>query len=168
MIKVNVKRLSDTAILPTYGSKKAAGMDLYCDIKSSPSGFGENPRYPLIIQKDEQGNIGALLMRGERTMLSTGISMEIPEGYVGLVYARSGISTKNGLRPANCVGVIDSDYRGPIMVCLVNEGDRDYLIRTGDRIAQLVIAPYAQITLTEVNSLSSTDRGEGGFGSSGV
>lgn len=168
MIQVNVKRLSDTAILPTYGSEKAAGMDLYCDLKTTPPGFGENPRYPLIISEDNQGNNGALLMQGGRVMLSTGVAMEIPEGYVGLVYARSGLSTKNGLRPANCVGVIDSDYRGPIMVCLVNEGDNDCLVLDGSRIAQIVITPYVQAELTEVDSLSSTDRGEGGFGSSGV
>lgn len=99
MIKVNVKRLSDTAILPTYGSKKAAGMDLYADLKS----LGADKLY-----------IGA----GDCFKIPTGFAFELPEGYCGLIFARSGLSTKKGLRPSNCVGVCDEDYKGNYIVAV--------------------------------------------------
>lgn len=149
MIQVNVKRLSDTAILPTYGSKKAAGMDLYADLKS----LGADKLY-----------IGA----GDCFKIPTGFAFELPEGYCALIYARSGLSTKKGLRPGNCVGLCDEDFRGNYIVPLYNDSREDQVIEHGDRIAQLVFTPYVQATLTEVDNLSSTDRGEGGFGSSGV
>ena len=149
MIKANVKRLSDTAILPTYGSEKAAGMDLYADVKS----LGVDKLY-----------IGP----GDCLKVPTGFAFELPEGYCTLILARSGLSTKKGLRPANCVGLCDEDYRGNYVVPLYNDSHEDQVIEHGDRIAQLMFIPYVQSFLIEVDNLSETDRGEGGFGSSGV
>lgn len=149
MIQVNVKRLSDTAIMPTYGSEKAAGMDLYADTKS----LGVDKLY-----------IGP----GDCLKVPTGFAFELPEGYCTLILARSGLSTKKGLRPANCVGLCDEDYRGNYIVPLYNDSHEGQVIEHGDRIAQLMFVPYTQAFLTEVNNLTETDRGEGGFGSSGV
>lgn len=149
MIQVNVKRLSDTAIIPTYGSEKAAGMDLYADTKS----LGVDKLY-----------IGP----GDCLKVPTGFAFELPEGYCTLILARSGLSTKKGLRPANCVGLCDEDYRGNYIVSLYNDSHEDQVIEHGDRIAQLMFVPYIQAFLTEVDNLTETDRGEGGFGSSGV
>lgn len=149
MIQVNVKRLSDTAILPTYGSEKAAGMDLYADIKS----LGSDKVY---------------IKSGGYLKIPTGFAFELPEGYCALIFARSGLSTKKGLRPANCVGLCDEDYRGNYIVPLYNDSHEDQVIEHGDRIAQLVFTPYVQAELTEVDNLSETDRGEGGFGSTGL
>ena len=149
MIQVSVKRLSDTAILPTYGSEKAAGMDLYADVKS----LGVDKLY-----------IGP----GDCLKIPIGFAFELPEGYCTLILARSGLSTKKGLRPANCVGLCDEDYRGNYIVPLYNDSHEDQVIEHGDRIAQLMFVPYVQAFLIEVDNLSETDRGEGGFGSSGV
>lgn len=149
MIQVSVKRLSDTAILPTYGSEKAAGIDLYADAKS------------LSLKRVN-------IAPGEYMKIPTGFAFELPEGYCALILARSGLSTKKGLRPANCVGLCDEDYRGNYMVPLYNDSDEVQVVEHGDRIAQVMFVPYVQAELTEVDSLSSTDRGEGGFGSSGV
>lgn len=149
MIQVNVKRLSNTAILPTYGSEKAAGMDLYADIKS----FGTDKLY---------------IVPGDCLKVPTGFAFELPEGYCSLILARSGLATKKGLRPANCVGLCDEDYRGNYIVPVYNDSHEDQVIEHGDRIAQLMFIPYVQATLTEVDNLSETDRGEGGFGSSGL
>ena len=149
MIQVNVKRLSDTAILPTYGSEKAAGMDLYADTKS----LGADKLY-----------IGP----GDYLKIPTGFAFELPEGYCGLIFARSGLSTKKGLRPSNCVGVCDEDYKGNYIVAVYNDSHEIQVIEHGDRIAQLVFTPYVQAELTEVDNLSETNRGEGGFGSTGI
>lgn len=149
MIQVNVKRLSDTAIMPTYGSEKAAGMDLYADTKS----LGVDKLY---------------ISPGDCLKVPTGFAFELPEGYCTLILARSGLSTKKGLRPANCVGLCDEDYRGNYIVPLYNDSHEGQVIEHGDRIAQLMFVPYTQAFLTEVDNLTETDRGEGGFGSSGV
>lgn len=148
MIQVNVRRLSDTAILPTYGSKKAAGMDLYADVKY----FGADKLY---------------IDAGDCIKVPTGFAFELPEGYCSLILARSGLASKKGLRPANCVGLCDEDYRGNYIVALYNDSDTMQVIEHGDRIAQLMFVPYVQAELTEVDNLSETDRGESGFGSSG-
>jgi len=100
--------------------------------------------------------------------IGTGIAMEIPEGYFGAIFARSGLATKRGLRPANCVGVVDSDYRGEIIVALHNDTEFPQEVSEGERIAQIVIIPYLPVDFTEVDNLSSTVRGEGGFGSTGT
>lgn len=141
-MKVNVKKLSENAKLPAYGSAYAAGADLYAS---------------------EGVEIGA----GETKFVHTGIAVELAEGTVGLVYARSGMACKQDLAPANKVGVIDSDYRGEIMVALHNHGRETRRVEAGDRIAQFVIAPYYTAEFTETSELSDTARGAGGFGSTG-
>lgn len=143
---INIKKLDDKAITPTQGSPYAAGLDLYARTK-----YGS--------QRIESG---------KTEKIRTGIAMEIPEGYFGAIFARSGLATKRGLRPANCVGVVDSDYRGEIIVALHNDTDKCESIHEGDRIAQIVIMPYLPVQLEEVEELSDTIRGEGGFGSTGV
>lgn len=145
-MNINIKKTSSNALVPTQGSKYAAGLDLYASIETG-----------------EQS-----VLAGETVKIGTGICIEIPEGYFGAVFARSGLATKQGLRPANCVGVIDSDYRGEVIVALHNDTQTDRLIHNGDRIAQLVIMPYLPVTLNEVTELSETERGDGGFGSTGV
>ncbi len=142
-MNIKIKRLKNGAVIPTRGSEYAAGSDLYS---------AENDLYI----EDRQ-----------TVMIGTGIAMEIPEGYVGLVYARSGLACKEGLAPANKVGVIDSDYRGEIKVALYNQSGEKKLVKKGERIAQIVIAPFLTPQFTEVSELDETDRGEGGFGSTG-
>lgn len=141
---MRVKKLRKNAIVPTYGSEAAAGADLYACL-------------------DECVTIGP----GETVFIPTGLAMEIPEGYAGLVYARSSLGSKRGLAPANKVGVIDSDYRGEVRVVLHNHGKQAQTIFGGDRIAQLLITPVLQPLFEEVPELSDTDRGQGGFGSTG-
>ena len=138
MQTVKVKKLNEKAIIPTYGSSFAAGADLYACCEGEIS---INP--------------------GETVLIKTGIAMEIPENFVGLVYARS------GLAPANKVGVIDADYRGEIMVSLHNHSNLVQSISEGERIAQLVIAPYLTANFVEAETLDETARGAGGFGSTG-
>ena len=143
--EMNVKKLNDRATVPTYGSEFAAGADLYaCE--------------------GAEVTIGA----GETRLVHTGIAMEIPEGLVGLIYARSGLASKRGLAPANKVGVIDSDYRGEIMVALHNHSDKEQTVGDGERIAHIVFAPYYTAEFSVVDELSDTVRGVGGFGSTGT
>lgn len=147
-MKVNYKKLDDSAVTPCYGSEYAAGLDL-----------------SALIKNDEKVQI---IPAGETVKISTGIAMEIPKGYFGAIFARSGMATKRGLRPANCVGVIDSDYRGEIIVALHNDTNKCETIHNGDRIAQLVTIPYLPVALEEVDELSDTNRGDNGFGSTGI
>ena len=142
-MKVKVKKLTDSAIIPTFGSVASAGGDLY------------NAGDDIIIAPSQTVLVG------------TGLAVEIPDGYVGLVYARSGLATKSGLAPANKVGVIDSDYRGEVKVALFNHSNEVRTIAKGERVAQMVIAPYLKVEYEEVEELSTTQRGEGGFGSTG-
>ena len=142
--QMNVKKLNEKAILPTYGSAFAAGADLYACEESEVT-----------------------IAAGETKLIHTGLAMEIPEGLVGLIYARSGLASKKGLAPANKVGVIDSDYRGEIMVALHNHGSAPQTVAAGERIAQLVFAPYYTAEFSVVDELSDTVRGVGGFGSTG-
>lgn len=144
MPKVNIKKLNPNAVIPTYGSEFSAGADLYACI-------------------DESVIVGA----GETVLIKTGLSLEIPEGYAGLIYARSGLASKKGLAPANKVGVVDADYRGEVMVALHNHSGADASIEPKERIAQLVIAPFLKADFNEVDELSDTLRGSGGFGSTG-
>ena len=141
---MNIQKLDERATVPTYGSACAAGADLYA-CESAP----------------------VTIAAGETKLIHTGIAMEIPEGLVGLIYARSGLASKRGLAPANKVGVIDSDYRGEIMVALHNHGTVPQTVEHGERIAQIVFAPYMAAEFRVVDSLSDTARGEGGFGSTG-
>lgn len=141
---VPIKKLNSNATIPTYGSEYAAGADLYACIEETVS-----------------------FEPGETKLIHTGLSLEIPVGYAGLIYARSGIASKKGLAPANKVGVIDADYRGEVMVALHNHSNTPVYIEPQERIAQLVITPYLTAHFEEADRLSDTVRGEGGFGSTG-
>ena len=142
---VPIKKLDEKAIIPTYGSAYAAGADLYACL-------------------DETVTIAP----GETLLIHTGIAMEIPAGYAGLIYARSGLASKKGLAPANKVGVVDADYRGEIMVALHNHSNVAASVEPQERIAQLVITPYLTAQFEETDNLSDTVRGVGGFGSTGT
>ena len=143
-MKINIKRLTETAILPERGSAYAAGYDLFADVNESVE-----------------------IQPHETKMIGTGFAMEIPEGYFGGIFARSGLSSKEGLRPANCVGVVDADYRGEVKVALHNDGEVVREIKAGQKIAQLVVVPFLGVEFDEVENLSETVRGVGGFGSTG-
>ena len=144
-MKVKIKKLDDRATLPTYGTEYSAGADLYAITDGT-----------LRIEA------------GATVLVHTGLSVEIPEGYCGLIFARSGLATKRGLAPANKVGVIDADYRGEIMVALHNHSAEHKEIECGERIAQLAIVPFLKAEYELTDELSDTVRGEGGFGSTGT
>lgn len=144
MGEIAVKRLRDGAVLPTYGSTGAAGADLYACLEGEMT-----------------------IPAGETAFIPTGIAMEVPEGCAGLIFARSGLACKQGLAPANKVGVIDSDYRGEILVALYNHSGESRTVRNGERIAQMVITPVLTPAYVEVEALSDTARNSGGFGSTG-
>lgn len=144
MSSIRVKKLRHNAIVPTYGSAEAAGADLYACLDEAVT-----------------------LEPGQTAWIPTGIAMEVPRGCAGLVYARSGLACKKGLAPANKVGVIDSDYRGEITVVLHNHGTSAQTVSPGERIAQMVITPVLTPDYMEADDLSDTDRGQGGFGSTG-
>lgn len=143
-IDVRIKKLRENAVVPSYGSDFSAGADLYAALDE-----------PITINP------------GETKFIPTGLAFEIPEGYVGLVYARSGLASKKGLAPANKVGVIDSDYRGEVLNAIHNHGTEPQTIEPGDRTTQMVIAPYITANYILSDSLDDTERGEGGFGSTG-
>ena len=142
---MKIKRLNEEAIIPTRGSEESAGYDLYACLDS----------------------MSVIIPPHTTFLVDTGWAMSIPHGYFGAIFARSGLATKKGLRPANCVGVIDSDYRGPVKVALHNDSAIPQTIQNGERIAQLVLIRYYAIDFDEVEDLDETDRGEGGFGSTG-
>ncbi len=144
MQPIKVKKLREGAILPTYGTEFSAGADLYACLEE-----------PVTIAP------------GETKKIPTGLAMEIPAGYAGLIYARSSLGTKKGLAPANKVGVVDSDYRGEFMIFLLNHGTESQTIVSGDRVAQLVVTPVFTPGFVEADELSDTIRGAGGFGSTG-
>ena len=145
MINVDIKKLSNTAKIPTHGSKEAAGYDLYADISEDFVAIE-----PHTTQK-----------------IPTRLSIAIPNGYFGAIFARSGLATKEGLRPANAVGVIDQDYRGEIIVPIHNDHDNVRFISKMERIAQIVFIPYSEVKFNEVDKLNTTSRGNCGFGSTG-
>ncbi len=142
---LKIKKLTERAVTPTYGSEFSAGADLYSaeerDVTVAP---------------------------GNAVLIHTGIAAEIPEGYVGLIFARSGLATKRGLAPSNKVGVIDADYRGEIMVSLYNQSQVEQTVEVHERIAQMVIVPFLHAEFEETDELSDTVRGSGGFGSTGT
>ena len=144
-MELQVKKLRPDAVLPTRGSVQAAGYDLYACFDEEER---EIPPHATV-------------------QIPTGLAVAIPDGYFAAVFARSGLAAKEGLRPANCVGVCDSDYRGEYLVMLHNDTDTVRSVRSGDRIAQMVVLPYLAVTFTEVEELSETERGTGGFGSTG-
>lgn len=141
---INIKKLNEKAVIPAYGSEYAAGADLYACLE------GELTIPPH-----------------ETAVIPTGIALELPVGYAGLIYARSGLATKKGLAPANKVGVVDCDYRGEVKVALHNHSGAAQTVSAGERVAQLVITPYITANFCEVDELSQTVRGAGGFGSTG-
>lgn len=143
--KINVKKLNDLAVIPTRGSSQAAGYDLYAATE-----------YDIEIPPHSTVKIG------------TGLSFELPNGTMGAIFARSGLATKSGLRPANCVGICDSDYRGEYIVPLHNDTNEVQVIASKERIAQLILMPYIPMTFKEVDELSETARGNNGFGSTGT
>lgn len=144
-MKVKIRKLDPRAQTPAYGSAAAAGADLYALLDADVT-----------------------IRPGETVLIRTGIAMELPAGYAGFVYARSGLASKRGLAPANKVGVIDSDYRGEVLVALHNHGTEAQTVAPGERIAQLVIAPYVTAEFDAAEELSETARGAGGFGSTGA
>ena len=142
---IGIKLLREDAKVPTRGSNNAAGWDLYAAI-------------------DE-----AVTIRPHTTeMIGTGLSMQLPDDTFAAIFARSGLATKQGLRPANCVGVCDLDYRGEYMVALHNDTDEEQIVQPGERIAQLIILPFYPIAFTQMEELEETERGDGGFGSTGA
>lgn len=145
-IHINYMKTREDAIEPTRGSTAAAGYDLYV------------PEHN-----------GSIVIPAHTTIkIDTGIAMALPEYTFGAIFARSGLATKQGLRPANCVGVVDSDYRGAIGVAIHNDTDEEKIINSGERIAQLVVIPYLPICFHNQNNLDETERGDGGFGSTGI
>lgn len=145
MINIKIKKIKNYAVIPTKSTVHAAGFDLYACLDNES------------VEIQPQTNV----------KIGTGLSFELPNGYMSLIFARSGIATKESLRPANCVGVIDSDYRGEYIFPLFNDSNEVKIVKNNERIAQLVILPYPEISFTEVDELSSTTRGKNGFGSSG-
>lgn len=143
-MQVKLVKLNSNATIPTQGSKYSAGYDLYACLEA-----------PIMIAPHTTAKIG------------TGLAMQSPEGYFGAIFARSGLATKQGLRPANCVGVVDEDYTGEIIVALHNDTDEYRYVQPQDRIAQLVFLPYLTVAFQEVDKLDETTRGNGGFGSTG-
>lgn len=143
-MKVGIKKINDKATIPTYGSEYAAGADLYACLESDVT-----------------------VASHATVMIPTGLAMELPVGYAGLIYARSGLASKKGLAPANKVGVVDSDYRGEVKVALHNHGETAQTVSHGERIAQMVITPYLAASFVVKEELSTTVRGAGGFGSTG-
>lgn len=142
---LEIKKIRENAHIPVYGTEYAAGADLYAATQENVS-----------------------LQPGETKLIPTGLSMAIPTGMVGLIFARSGISIKRGLAPANKVGVIDSDYRGELMVALYNQSNIEQVIEPEERIAQFILMPYVKANFVEVEELDDTNRGTGGFGSTGT
>lgn len=143
-MEINVKKLRDNAVIPTRGSEYAAGYDLYAAIDET-----------VVIGPHETQKIG------------TGLSFELPENTFGMIVARSGLATKEGLRLANCSGICDSDYRGEYIIALHNDSDEIRYVEPNERIAQLILMSYVPMTFSLVNELTITERGEGGFGSTG-
>lgn len=144
-MQIKIKKVNPNAKIPTRGSDQAAGYDLYACLDAE-----------------------IVTIPAHQTLkVPTGLSMAIPEGYFGAIFARSGLAAKQGLRPANCVGVIDSDYRGEFMVMLHNDTDEPKTVENHDRVAQLVVMPFMSVEFQETDSLDETQRGSGGFGSTG-
>lgn len=144
-MKIKIKKIKENAIIPTRGSASAAGYDLYA-----------------CIDKD------VVIPAGKTVKIGTGLALALPDGCFGALFARSGLATKKGLRPANAVGVADSDYRGEYIIALHNDSNEDQVVEVGERIAQLVAIPFLYMDFMEVEDLDETDRGIGGFGSTGA
>ena len=149
-MEIKIKKLYEDAIIPTRGSYYAAGYDLYAYIEC----------------KEE--HTGVVILPHETVLIGTGVAIQPPKDCFGAVFARSGLASKQGLRPANCVGVCDYDYTGEYMIALHNDSDTQRFVKHGDRIGQVVFMPYVNVNFIEVEDLDATERGDGGFGSTGV
>ena len=169
-MKIQIKKLNNNAIIPTQGSTYSAGYDLYACLDENVD--------KIVIQPHTTEKIGTglaiaipngkIVIQPHTTeKIGTGLAIAIPNGYFGAIFARSGISSKKGLRPANCVGVCDSDYRGEYIVALHNDTDNVQIVEQHERIAQLVVMPYLELDFEECKNLSETTRGANGFGSTG-
>ena len=145
METIKIKRLNSLAKIPTFGTAFSAGADLYAAT-----------------------DYNIEILPHETVKIDTGLAMAIPAGYFGAIFARSGLATKQGLRPANCVGVVDADYRGPVIVALHNDTNEVQVVAAGSRIAQMIIMKCPDISYEEVEDLDDTERGAGGFGSTGI
>lgn len=143
-MKVKVRKSSPTAVLPTRGSQSAAGYDLYADLETALE-----------------------IAPHETVKIDTGLQFELPEGYFAGIFARSGLAVKEGLRPANCTGICDSDYRGNYIVAMHNDSESVRVVQPRERIAQMIVMPYLSLEFEEAEELSGTERGAGGFGSTG-
>lgn len=146
-MEIKIKKLYKDSIIPTRGSEEAAGYDIYAHLQG----------YDAVHIKPHQ-----------TVKVGTGVAMQAPQGTFGAMFARSGLASKQGLRPANCVGVCDSDYTGEYIMAVHNDSDEERVIEHGERIGQIVFIPYINASFVEVEELDSTDRGAGGFGSTGV
>lgn len=170
-LNLKIKRLTKTATLPTKAHETDACFDIYADIpdeeyeyrEGTPNLFGGFPMFAL-----EKRGKGVAIQPHQTVLIPTGFATEIPHGFWGAIFARSGLASKQGLRPAQGVPVIDEPYRGQWMIPLHNDSEETHIIHHGDRICQFMLLPYFQTTITEVEELDSTDRGEGGFGSTGL
>ena len=149
-MEIKIKKLYDDAIIPTRGSYYAAGYDLYAHIEC------------------QEEHTGVIILPHETVLIGTGVAIQPPKDCFGAVFARSGLASKQGLRPANCVGVCDYDYTGEYMIALHNDSDTQRFVKHGDRIGQVVFMPYVNVNFVEVENLDATERGDGGFGSTGV
>lgn len=149
-MEIKIKKLYDDAIIPTRGSYYAAGYDLYAHIEC------------------QEEHTGVVILPHETVLIGTGVAIQPPKDCFGAVFARSGLASKQGLRPANCVGVCDYDYTGEYMIALHNDSDTQRFVKHGDRIGQVVFMPYVNVNFVEVEDLDATERGDGGFGSTGV
>lgn len=149
-MEIKIKKLYNDAIIPTRGSYYAAGYDLYAHIEC------------------QEEHTGVVILPHETVLIGTGVAIQPPKDCFGAVFARSGLASKQGLRPANCVGVCDYDYTGEYMIALHNDSDTQRFVKHGDRIGQVVFMPYVNVNFVEVENLDATERGDGGFGSTGV
>ena len=152
-MEVNLVKLNSNAVIPTQGSKRAAGFDLYACLRDD-----DTTRDVVYVEIAPHTTV----------KIGTGLAIQPPNGYFGAIFARSGLATKQGLRPANCVGVCDEDYTGEYIVAIHNDTDETHYIQHGDRIAQLVFLPYLDVEFKETASLDKTERGADGFGSTGT
>lgn len=149
-MEIKIKKLYDDAIIPTSGSYYAAGYDLYAYIKNN------------------EGDTMVYILPHETKLIGTGVAIQPPKDCFGAVFARSGLASKQGLRPANCVGICDYDYTGQYMIALHNDSNEPRIVNHGERIGQVVFIPYMNVNFVEVDELEETERGDGGFGSTGM
>lgn len=167
-MKLKVKKVRDNAILPTRGSEEAAGIDLYACIENVESLIVYDERHMITDGKRNHPDSDEIAIpQGYTVLIPTGIACDFPEGYFGMMFPRSSVGTKRGLVLANTSGILDNDYKGEILMAFKNTGHGDRLIYHGDRLAQMILLPYVTYDIVETDTLTESERGEGGFGSTG-